>query len=153
MAGRRMPVPFIPDSPAVYRLSLYSSQKELPPMTTIGRTDPLASMLGNAFDKLDQDQDKNLDRSEFKALYEMLKPGIAEDRNGVKQFSAEAEFDRMDHNADGRVSKDEMSTTGVLMPADLTDDSLNAMIKYLNALNTVQAKSAASLLSGSDPLV
>jgi len=97
-------------------------------------------MLGNAFDKLDQDRSGGLDRSEFKAMYEVLKPGLAEDEDGKKTVSQSEEFSKMDHNSDGQVSKDEMQTTGVLMPADLTDDSLTSMIKYLNLLNTVTSK-------------
>lgn len=107
-------------------------------------------MLSNAFNKLDQDQSKGLDRGEFKALYEMLKPGIAADKDGNLLVSEGEEFKRMDHNVDGQVSNTEMQTTGVLMPANLTDDSLSSMIEYLKHLDTFSARSAVSLLSAPD---
>ena len=116
-------------------------------MTTINSSNPLKNMLDNTFDKLDQDQNKSLDRSEFKAMYEVLKAGIAVDRKGQPKVSEEAEFARMDHNGDGLISKTEMQTTDVLMPAALTDESLNAMIAHLRLLGTADAANAASLLS------
>lgn len=119
-------------------------------MTTISTANPLANMLGNAFNKLDQDQSEGLDRTEFRNLYEILKPGIASDKDGKLLVSEGEEFKRMDHNADGQVSSTEMQTTGVLMPARLTDDLLNAMIEYLKLLDTFSAKSAASILSATN---
>lgn len=114
---------------------------------SIDALNPLTRMLGNAFDRLDQDNNGGLDRSDFHSMYELLKPGIAVDVAGKPQFTENDEFQRMDHNADGQVSKEELQTTGVLMPATLTDDSLTAMIAYLHQLDTLSAKTAAAQLA------
>jgi Ca2+-binding EF-hand superfamily protein len=131
-------------------LALTQLATESRTMTTINASNPLANMLNNTFDKLDQDQSASLDRGEFKSLYEVLKPGIAADKDGKLLIGEDEEFLRMDHNADGQVSRTEMQSTGVLMPAKLTDDSLGSMIEYLKLLDTFSAKSAVALLSAPD---
>jgi Ca2+-binding EF-hand superfamily protein len=122
-------------------------------MTTIDSSNPLTSMLASAFDRLDKNGSSSLDRSEFKSLYEMLKPGIADDGSGVKTVSENAEFRKMDRNSDGQVTKDEMQSTDTLMPAALTDESLQSIIKYLGSLNTFAASTPASHLAGPDALM
>jgi Ca2+-binding EF-hand superfamily protein len=119
-------------------------------MTTIQTFNPLASMLNKSFTQLDQDASKGLDRGEFKAMYEMLKPGLAADKEGRFRVSEDAEFKRMDHNADGQVNRAELLSTDVLMPAELTDDKLTSMIAYLKQLDTFSAREAASRLSAPD---
>ena len=116
-------------------------------MSAVSNTSNLSGMLSNAFLQLDRDKDRQLDRGEFAAFYEVLRPGIATDREGRPTRSQAQEFQRMDHNGDGRVGHDEMQSTGVLMPAELCDDSLKAMIDYLRRSDTVAATAAADLLS------
>ena len=120
-------------------------------MTAINTSNPLTKMLNNAFSKLDRDHSGSLDKGEFGSLYEILKPGIATDKSGKLLVSEAQEFQRMDHNADGKVSQSELDTTDVLMPASLTDDSLGAMLEHLKLLDTISARAAASLLSAPDP--
>lgn len=116
-------------------------------MTAIAQSQALSTMLTNAFQKLDRDQDRQLDRNEFAAFYEVLKPGIAHDKHGKPTVSQAQQFQRMDHDGNGQVSHEEMSTTGVLMPAELTDDSLAAMIDHLKRSASAAATAAAALLA------
>jgi Ca2+-binding EF-hand superfamily protein len=119
-------------------------------MTAINTSNPLTKMLNNAFSKLDRDQSGSLNRVEFGSLYEVLKPGIAIDKSGKLLVSEAQEFQRMDHNSEGKVSLRELDTTDVLMPANLTDDSVGAMPQHLKLLDTISAREAASLLSAPD---
>lgn len=116
-------------------------------MTAVAGATPLSTLLSKAFHQLDQDRDRQLDRAEFAAFYEVLRPGIATDKEGQPTVSQDQQFQRMDHDGNGRVSHDEMQSTGVLMPAELCDDSLAAMIDYLKRSDTVASSAAAALLS------
>jgi hypothetical protein len=60
---------------------------------------------------------------------------------------AQDAFQRMDKNADGAVTQPEMQSTGVLMPASLTDGSLHAMLDYLKQQTSEQAQAAAKILA------
>ena len=120
-------------------------------MTTIANgPNPLASMLDNAFSKLDRDKDGKLDGEEFQSFYEVLKAGVAVDDKGRPTVSAQDFRDRMDTDADGSVTLTEMQATGVLMPAELTDESLHPMVDYLLAQATGNAALAASRLLEAD---
>jgi hypothetical protein len=113
-------------------------------MTTVN---PLSTMLDTAFTKFDRNKDGKLDTTEFQSFYEILKPGIAVDENNKPKISVDAEFKRMDHNGDGGVIREEMQTTGILMPAKLSSDgSLNAMLEYLQQQTSESALMAAKLL-------
>ena len=120
-------------------------------MNSIDRTNPLANMLSNAFDKFDQDRDGKLNTAEFSSFYEILKPGIGYDANNSMSISCEQYQDRMDHDGDQGVSKDEMLTTTVLMPAELTDESLDAMVQYLLASKDPKSVAAAAILASEVP--
>jgi Ca2+-binding EF-hand superfamily protein len=112
-------------------------------MTTIGNSNPLSGMLNNAFAKFDKDGDGKLNGDEFKRFNEILNPGIAVDETGAPTVDYR---ERMDHNADGAISQEEMSTTGVLMPATLTDPSLKSMLYYLSLQTDPSAVEAAAIL-------
>jgi Ca2+-binding EF-hand superfamily protein len=112
-------------------------------MTTIGNSNPLSGMLNNAFAKFDKDGDGKLNGEEFKKFNEILKPGIAVDETGAPTVDYS---ERMDHNSDGAISQEEMSTTGVLMPATLTDPSLKSMLNYLSQQTDPLALEAAAIL-------
>ena len=112
-------------------------------MTTINNASPLSQMLNNAFGKFDKDGDGKLNSDEFKTFNEILKPGIATDEQGKPTVDYS---ERMDHDSDGLVSQDEMNSTGLLMPADLCDPSLNSMLDYLLLKADPLAVEAASLL-------
>ncbi|MGA0610842.1 EF-hand domain-containing protein [Caldimonas sp. KR1-144] len=114
--------------------------------SAVGGPSSLPSMLGKAFDKIDVDSDRRMSRDEFKAFYEILKPGIATDEDGRHLVSEAASFERMDHDRDGSITREEMVSTGVLMPAELCDDSLAAMMSYLRTRGTESADAAACLL-------
>lgn len=116
-------------------------------MTTISSSNPLSNMLGNVFARLDRDGSKSLDRGEFQFFYEVLKPGIAADADGTPQIGEAEQFTRMDKDSDGVVSQSEVQTAGVLMPAELTDESLLAMIEYLKRQEGAAASATASLLA------
>lgn len=120
-------------------------------MTSIVPTNPLQRMMDNVFTKVDKDSSGALDHKEFGAMYEVLKAGIAVNRDGTPKISEGQEFDRMDRNSDGKVTRDEMQTTGVLMPASLTDPSLEAIIGYLKLNKSAASQSTAALLSMPDP--
>lgn len=113
-------------------------------MTTVN---PLSTMLDIAFTKFDRNKDSKLDTTEFQHFYEILKPGIAVDKDNKPLVSAGDEFKRMDHNGDGGVTRKEMQTTGVVMPAELSSDgSLDAMLEYLQQQASESALMAAKIL-------
>lgn len=107
----------------------------------------LTTMLDQAFAKFDRNHDGQLDSLEFKPFYEILKPGIAVDQSQKPLVDTQAFFDRMDKNADGAVTQPEMQSTGILMPADLTDSSLHAMLDYMKQQTSEQAQAAAKILA------
>jgi Ca2+-binding EF-hand superfamily protein len=119
-------------------------------VTTIDRSNPLSSMLDNAFTKFDRNKDGKLDTEEFRPFYEILKPGIALDKDKKPTISEQEYQGRMDHNSDGGVTRTEMQSTGVLMPASLTDDSLNSMMQYLLKQQIASAQAAAGILAEND---
>lgn len=119
-------------------------------MTVVNHSSALAGMLTNAFSKLDQDRDGKLDASEFQSFYEILRAGIAVDDKGNPTVSAQDYRSRMDADSDGCVTVSEMQDTGVLMPANLTSDSLDSMIQYLLGQASESALTAASLLAQDD---
>jgi len=100
-------------------------------------------MLNNAFTRFDRDRDGTLNSDEFKAFNEILKPGIAvsEDGHPTVDYSQV-----MDRNANKMITRDEMNSTGVLMPARLTDDNLEAILNHLLLDGGKSALAAASLL-------
>ncbi|HJS14692.1 MAG TPA: EF-hand domain-containing protein [Rheinheimera sp.] len=91
---------------------------------------PLSRMLNKAFGKMDENKDNQLDQNEFSKFNEILKPGIAQDAKGNPTTDY---WQRMDHDQDGVVTREEMNSTGVLMPSALCGDDMSAMIKYLKA--------------------
>ncbi|MBB3176358.1 EF-hand domain-containing protein [Variovorax sp. Sphag1AA] len=119
-------------------------------MTTVANANPLTRMLESAFTKFDRDKDGKLNAEEFGAFYEILKPGIALDEKGKPAISEQEYRSQMDGNSDGEVTLSEMEGTGVLMPANLTDESLDSMVQYLLAQMTTSASSAAGMLAESD---
>ena len=119
-------------------------------MTTVGGANPLARMLDNAFGKFDRDKDGKLDGTEFQSFYEVLKAGVALDDKGRPTVSAQDYRDRMDTNSDGGVTLSEMRGTGVLMPADLTDESMKSMLDHLFAQTTANALAAAQQLAAAE---
>ncbi|VVE18877.1 hypothetical protein PAQ31011_03043 [Pandoraea aquatica] len=113
---------------------------------------PLSTLLSTAFTKFDLNKDGKLDASEFSSFYEILKPGIAVDKGGNPTISEQDYFARMDHNGDGGVTRDEMLSTGVLMPADMTNNgSVEALLAFLQKQVTSSAARAAALLAADDP--
>jgi hypothetical protein len=112
-------------------------------MTSIDNSNPLGKMLNNAFAKFDKDGDGKLNADEFKKFNEILKPSIAVDDTGQPTVDY---IERMDHDGDGQVSQDEMNTTGVLMPAGLTDPNFRSMLDYLHLKGDPLALEAAALL-------
>lgn len=118
-------------------------------MTPVARSNPLANMLDNAFKKFDQDKDGKLNSAEYQSFYEVLRPGIATNDNkpvvGVQESMA-----RMDADADGGVSREEVQNAGVLMPAELTDESLEATLQHLLEQSTYSAQAAAQFLARED---
>jgi hypothetical protein len=100
-------------------------------------------MLNNAFSKFDRNGDGKLNAEEFRSFNEILKPGIAVDDDGRPTI----DYGRaMDRNADKLITRDEMNATGVLMPAKLTDISLEAMFSYLLSKGDPTALAAAAIL-------
>lgn len=122
-------------------------------MNSVSFNNPIASMLDKAFSKFDRNKDEKLDATEFQSLYEMLRTGIAVDQSdGHPLISDAAYFNRMDQNADGGVTRAEMQSTSMLIPAELSaDGSLDAMIEFLRTQATAAALLAAQYLSAPDP--
>ena len=52
----------------------------------------------------------------------------------------------MDHDGDGLVSREEMNTTPLLMPAGLCDPTLKSMLDYLRLKGDPDALEAAAIL-------
>jgi Ca2+-binding EF-hand superfamily protein len=119
-------------------------------MSSVNTDNSLSVMLDKAFGKFDRNQDNKLDGEEYKSFYEVLRPGIAIGNDDKPTISGDEYFQRMDHDADGGVTRDEMQTTGVLMPADLCDESLDAMIAWLEQQSTTAAALAARYLAAED---
>lgn len=113
------------------------------PLTSVGSSNSLAGMLNNAFSKFDRNGDGKLNAEEFRNFNEVLKPGIALDKDGRPTVDYSTAMDR---DADTMITRDEMNSTGVLMPAKLTDDSLEAMFNYLLAKADSSALAAAAAL-------
>jgi Ca2+-binding EF-hand superfamily protein len=112
-------------------------------MTAPVTGNPLSQMLNNAFTKLDRDGDNKLNADEFADFNQVLMPGLKLDDNGKPTVDMQA---RMDHNGDGFVDRDEMNTTGVLMPADMCDPSLGSIINYLHLKGDDAALRAMTML-------
>jgi Ca2+-binding EF-hand superfamily protein len=112
-------------------------------VTSVGSFNPLAGMLNNAFSKFDRNGDGKLNAEEFRSFNEILKPGIAVDDDGRPTIDYGTAMDR---NADKLITRDEMNATGVLMPAKLTDNSLEAMFNYLLSKGDPTALAAAAIL-------
>lgn len=111
----------------------------------------LGQLLDKAFTKIDRNQDNNLDSGEFRSFYEVLRPGLVDENNNAN-VSVNDMFQKMDHNDDGLVSRNEMATTTVAIPAVITpDESLDLMIKYLQEQGTASASLTAKYLSEADP--
>jgi Ca2+-binding EF-hand superfamily protein len=119
-------------------------------MSAVNSDNRLSAMLDNAFAKVDRNKDGQLDAQEYKSFYEVLRAGIAVDQNDVAKISDGEYFQRMDHNADGGVTREEMQSTPVLMRADLCDPSLDAMIGWLKDQSTAAASLAARYLAADD---
>jgi Ca2+-binding EF-hand superfamily protein len=114
--------------------------------TTAATSTPLSQMLNNAFSKFDRDGDDKLNSQEFANFNEVLKPGIAVDETGKPTVDMK---DRMDHDSDGFVDREEMNTTGVLMPSGLCDPGLKSMLSYLQLQTGASALQAAKILEES----
>jgi Ca2+-binding EF-hand superfamily protein len=100
-------------------------------------------MLNNAFSKFDRNGDGKLNAEEFRNFNEILKPGIALDKDGRPTIDYSTAMDR---DADTMITRDEMNSTGVLMPGKLTDVSLEPMFNYLLAKAGSSALAAAAAL-------
>lgn len=108
----------------------------------------LSQMLNNAFTKFDRDGDDKLNSTEFANFNEVLKPGLKLDDKGNPTVDMNA---KMDHDGDGFVDRGEMDSTGVLMPADLTDSTLKSMLDHLHLqLDPAALQAAAILEEGTD---
>lgn len=116
-------------------------------MSTIDPNDRMSTMLENAFTRIDRNQDKKLDAEEYKSFYEILRNGIAMDKDNQPVITDKQFFERMDHNGDGGVTSEEMHSTPFLMRADLCDPSLDNMIAWLREQSTEAATLAAQLLA------
>jgi Ca2+-binding EF-hand superfamily protein len=112
-------------------------------MTAVNGSNPLATMLNNAFTRFDRDRDGKLNHEEFNAFNEILKPGIAVSEDGEPTVDYSQAMDR---DADKMITQEEMNSTGVLMPARLTDDSLEAILNHLLLDGGKSALAAAALL-------
>ena len=112
-------------------------------LTSVGSSSPLAGMLNNAFSKFDRNGDGKLNAEEFRNFNEILKPGIALDKDGRPTVDYSTAMDR---DADTMITRGEMNSTGVLMPAKLTDDSLRRCSNYLLAKADSSALAAAAAL-------
>ncbi|NKL63928.1 hypothetical protein GFM09_21515 [Rhizobium leguminosarum bv. viciae] len=108
----------------------------------------LSQMLNNAFTKFDRDGDDRLNSEEFSNFNEVLKPGLKLDDRGIPTVDMNA---KMDPDGDGFIDRAEMGSTGVLMPANLTDSTLKSMLDYLHLQVDPAALQAAAILEeGSD---
>lgn len=116
-------------------------------MSAIDPNNGMNVMLDKAFARFDRNHDNKLDSDEYKSFYEILKNGIAMDKDNQPVVSNQQFFERMDHNGDGGVSSEEMHSTPFLMRADLCDPSLDKMIQWLRDQSTEAATLAAQLLS------
>lgn len=116
-------------------------------MSTIDPNDRMNTMLDNVFTRLDRNQDKKLDAEEYQSFYEVLRNGIAMDKDNKPVVTDKQFFERMDHNGDGGVTSEEMHSTPFLMRADLCDPSLDNMIAWLREQSTEAATLAAKLLA------
>jgi Ca2+-binding EF-hand superfamily protein len=114
-------------------------------MTVTSTATQLSQMLNNAFTKFDRDGDDKLNSEEFASFNEVLKPGLKLDDKGNPTVDMNA---KMDHDGDGLVDRDEMDSTGVLMPSNLTDSTLKSMIEYLHLKVDPAAIQAAAILEG-----
>jgi Ca2+-binding EF-hand superfamily protein len=114
-------------------------------MTSTSTATQLSQMLNNAFTKFDRDGDDKLNSEEFANFNEVLKPGLKLDDKGNPTVDMN---EKMDHDRDGFVSRDEMDSTGVLMPANLTDSTLKSMLDYLHLQVDPAALQAAAILEG-----
>lgn len=103
----------------------------------------LSTMLDKAFLKFDRNSDGNLDDKEYASFNEILKPGTAMDANGKPLVDYHS---RIDVNSDCKISRDEVDNAPVLMPADLTSESLSSMISYLTLKGDPDAMAAAEIL-------
>ncbi|AUW46668.1 hypothetical protein [Rhizobium leguminosarum] len=96
----------------------------------------------------DRDGDDKLNSEEFANFNEVLKPGLKLDDKGNTTVDMNA---KMDHDSDGFVDREEMGSTGVLMPANLTDSTLKSMLDYLHLqVDPAALQAAATLEEGSD---
>ncbi len=114
-------------------------------MTSTSGATELSQMLNNAFTKFDRDGDDKLNSEEFANFNEVLKPGMKLDDKGNPTVDMNA---KMDHDSDGFVDRGEMGSTGVLMPANLTDSTLKSMLDYLHLKVDPAAIQAAAILEG-----
>lgn len=106
----------------------------------------LSQMLNNAFTKFDRDGDDKLNSEEFANFNEVLKPGLKLDESGNPTVDMNA---KMDRDGNGFVDRAEMGSTGVLMPANLTDTTLKSMLDYLHLQIDPAALQAAAILEES----
>ena len=120
-------------------------------MSIIDTNNRMETMLDNAFDRFDRNQDKKLDGAEYKSFYEILRSGIAMNKDNQPVVSEKQFFERMDHDGNGSVDNQEMHSTPFLMRADLCDPSLDAMIQWLREQSTEAATLAAQLLATEPP--
>lgn len=116
-------------------------------MTTASDTSPLAQMLNNAFTKFDRNGDNKLTGEELENFNQILMPGVAVDDNGRSKVDMKQ---RLDHDSDGAVGRDEVNSTGILMPAEMSDPSLTSLLNYLHAKNDPAALQAAAILELED---
>ncbi|MFP3547250.1 hypothetical protein SB748_27945 [Rhizobium sp. SIMBA_035] len=117
-------------------------------MTSATISTQLSQMLDNAFTKFDRDRDDKLNSEEFANFNEVLKPGLKLDDRGNPSVDMNA---KMDHDGNGFVDRVEMGSTGILMPANLTDSTLKSMLDYLHLQVDPAALQAAAILEeGSD---
>jgi Ca2+-binding EF-hand superfamily protein len=112
-------------------------------MTSTSTTTQLSLMLNKAFTKFDRDGDDRLNSEEFANFDEVLKPGLKLDDQGNPTVDMKA---KMDQDGDGFVDRAEMDSTGVLMPANLTDSTLKSMLDYLHLKVDPAALQAAAIL-------
>lgn len=116
-------------------------------MATAADTSPLTQMLNKAFTKFDRNGDNKLTGQELENFDQILMPGVVVDDNGRPKVDMKQ---RLDHNADGAVERDEMNSTGILMPAEMSDPTLNSLLNYLHARNDPAALQAAAILELDD---
>ncbi|MFC5755662.1 EF-hand domain-containing protein [Rhizobium sp. GCM10022189] len=116
-------------------------------MTTATDTSPLTQVLNKVFTKFDRNGDNKLTGQELENFDQILMPGVAVDDNGRPKVDMKQ---RLDHDANGAVGRDEMHSTGILMPAEMTDPSLTSLLNYLHAKNDPAALQAAAILELDD---